>query len=388
MKLEQLGLNRFGYKAMQNVGTPDSQALSANNSGAVPNPANNISQPKDNSKNARNIITGTVITSCFIQTSALPNRVEIADNDATFFDDSEGGGGQIQGDTASIRFVRADSRPGTFIIQKRHGVNNNDENVLEMFYDENAGSSQNNYIFIGRQGNSPATNHTDFVVLHGVNSVRMEINRIHDYQSRPPIVTFDYNKVDPSKEGIISLLLSEGKDGFVGVGQMAELLTFSDSPSFAVGDTITGNATGATGKIIYKIDANNYAINHTSYGVQFNPATDNACTTNGAGGGSGTGNLSATSYINLLLLYTDNALNVILGNPLVPDQNNAYDIGTLSARIRNIRVGGRMTVGSVTDAGPMTATNGTQGDIVFNTSNSKFYGCTVTGTPATWVALN
>jgi len=50
--------------------------------------------------------------------------------------------------------------------------------------------------------------------------------------------------------------------------------------------------------------------------------------------------------------------------------------------------GKRLRLGVVTDAGPMTATNGTQGDVVFNTSDSKAYVCTVTGTPATWAALN
>lgn len=49
---------------------------------------------------------------------------------------------------------------------------------------------------------------------------------------------------------------------------------------------------------------------------------------------------------------------------------------------------GSMIVKSVTDAGPMTATNGTVAEIVYNTSNSKFYGCVVTGTPATWSAFN
>jgi hypothetical protein len=49
---------------------------------------------------------------------------------------------------------------------------------------------------------------------------------------------------------------------------------------------------------------------------------------------------------------------------------------------------GRMIVRSVTDAGPMTATAGTQKEIVFNTSDSKFYGCTVTGSPATWAAFH
>lgn len=44
---------------------------------------------------------------------------------------------------------------------------------------------------------------------------------------------------------------------------------------------------------------------------------------------------------------------------------------------------------TVTDAGPMTATPGTAGEIAFNTSDTKFYGCTVThAVAATWVALH
>ena len=35
---------------------------------------------------APNILTGTVIVSCFIQTSALPSRIELQGNDLTFFD--------------------------------------------------------------------------------------------------------------------------------------------------------------------------------------------------------------------------------------------------------------------------------------------------------------
>ena len=49
---------------------------------------------------------------------------------------------------------------------------------------------------------------------------------------------------------------------------------------------------------------------------------------------------------------------------------------------------GRLIVREVTDAGPMTATNGSTREIVFNTSDSKFYGCTAGGSPATWAALN
>jgi len=49
---------------------------------------------------------------------------------------------------------------------------------------------------------------------------------------------------------------------------------------------------------------------------------------------------------------------------------------------------GRLRHRLVSDAGPMTSTAGTAGEIVYNMSNSKFYGCTVTGSPATWAALN
>lgn len=49
---------------------------------------------------------------------------------------------------------------------------------------------------------------------------------------------------------------------------------------------------------------------------------------------------------------------------------------------------GRLIHRQVNDAGPMTATAGTAGEVVFNTANSTFYGCTVTGSPATWVALH
>lgn len=49
---------------------------------------------------------------------------------------------------------------------------------------------------------------------------------------------------------------------------------------------------------------------------------------------------------------------------------------------------GSMIVKTVNDAGPMTATNGTVGEIVYNSANSKFYGCIVTGAPATWAGLN
>ena len=34
------------------------------------------------------------------------------------------------------------------------------------------------------------------------------------------------------------------------------------------------------------------------------------------------------------------------------------------------------------------ATDGTEGEIVYNLDDNTFYGCTATGDPATWVALH
>ena len=59
-----------------------------------------------------------------------------------------------------------------------------------------------------------------------------------------------------------------------------------------------------------------------------------------------------------------------------------------NASTDTITATGRFLIRSVTDAGPMTATAGTQRELVYNTSNSKVYVCTVTGSPATWSALN
>lgn len=53
-----------------------------------------------------------------------------------------------------------------------------------------------------------------------------------------------------------------------------------------------------------------------------------------------------------------------------------------------LNMGGAFFPRQVTDAGPMTATDGTEGEIVYNLSDNKFYGCTATGTPATWAAFN
>ena len=76
--------------------------------------------------------------------------------------------------------------------------------------------------------------------------------------------------------------------------------------------------------------------------------------------------------------------SITFARPVVMNANGTFG----DASTDTYTFTGRMIVRSVTDAGPMTATAGTQKEIVFNTSDSKFYGCTVTGSPATWAAFH
>jgi len=75
--------------------------------------------------------------------------------------------------------------------------------------------------------------------------------------------------------------------------------------------------------------------------------------------------------------------------------NEKIDFGSVAVNPDYAFLGtGRLTapgsfkLPSVTDAGPMTATSGEERDLVYNESDSKVYVCTVTGSPATWAALN
>jgi hypothetical protein len=81
---------------------------------------------------------------------------------------------------------------------------------------------------------------------------------------------------------------------------------------------------------------------------------------------------------------TDPRYGVALGNDVLLHRS-----GASAARLRaGLTVDGAFFVRQVTDAGPMTATPGTEGEVVYNHSNSLFYGCTVTSTTsATWVAF-
>lgn len=85
-------------------------------------------------------------------------------------------------------------------------------------------------------------------------------------------------------------------------------------------------------------------------------------------------------------LYTgQTVLNAASGQTILFRINNAT---VMSMSSTALTMTGGFLPRQVTDAGPMTATNGTASEIVWNTSDSKLYVCTVTGTPGTWAALH
>ena len=107
-------------------------------------------------------------------------------------------------------------------------------------------------------------------------------------------------------------------------------------------------------------------------------------------------------------IETDGKLSSVFG--VYPTVNASVDSGASSFRWNNVygvalnssgnstfgdastdtnTFTGRLLVRQVTDAGPMTATGGTEGEVVYNLSNDKYYGCTVThATAATWSIFN
>lgn len=121
---------------------------------------------------AENILTGTVITACFIQTSGLPSRIELEGNDITFFDDTFSRNGKVVGDTSRIIFTHGLGRPGEsiqegFILEKRASVIDTYDNVLSL-YSLPAREGKTNYTYFGLDGRgfNANTNYTAFYVNH------------------------------------------------------------------------------------------------------------------------------------------------------------------------------------------------------------------------------
>lgn len=133
-----------------------------------------VGRPKGSEEDdgAPNILTGTVIVSCFIQTSALPYRIEMQGNDLTFFDDTYEENGEVIGDTSRLIFTHGSGKQGEvisqgFIWEKRASQIDTYDNVLSL-YALPPKSGKQNYMYFGRDGRGQhiATNYIEFQVNH------------------------------------------------------------------------------------------------------------------------------------------------------------------------------------------------------------------------------
>lgn len=284
-----------------------------------------------NEKSAGDILSGTKIANCFIRSNDSSARVEISGNDVVLYDDSYLRNGVIEGDTSSIKFLRSDDNSKGFIFEKRVGKDNDSDNILELYAQEPA-ENRFNSLFIGRRGNEFTGNLSSFTIA----------------------INCDSTKGFPLENG--------GQNGFFTISVSRDGVA-SSVAALAIGDagTLYKDWT-KNGQVALLVGSDDDGLSGLGYE---NP-------------GVGVG----------ILLYVKSLSEISLGANLIPDTDNAFNLGSSDYRLKDVNVGGRLNVGKVTDAGPMTNTNGVVGDIVFNTSNSKFYGCTSSGTPATWAALN
>ena len=199
-----------------------------------------VGRPNGNEEGgaAPNILTGTVITSCFIQTSALPSRVEIEGNDITFFDDTFSRAGELVGDTSRLIFTHASGVNGQkinsgFILQKRALIGESYDNVLELFSPNNAPNS--NYVFIGRRGTGDERNikvieiapdhRTDIGdadgYINGIFRVRVSRDGV-DADYRDGLYVMDRGTESSSREGTVNWLVAAGEGGQVRLSYMPD----------------------------------------------------------------------------------------------------------------------------------------------------------------------
>ncbi len=266
-----------------------------------------LGRPKGSEEDdgAPNVLTGTVITSCFIQTSALPSRIELEGNDITFFDDTYAQDGRVIGDTSRIVFTNASGKSGGtitqgFIMEKRASVYNTYDNVLSWFAVP-AAFGGHNYMFIGRSATLGDPN-------LNVDAIVFNINR-------------DTNVPDPTSP-------LPDSEGYKAINGMFKIEYSEDG---------VGGA--------------NYAPFFAGNSKLLSPSFSgfSSYMQAGAGGITGLAYRTATDpFAPNILLYLKSPNEVTLGASLIPDANNAYDIGSSSFKIKDLYIAGTFAGGAIT----------------------------------------
>ncbi len=180
MDIKDLGEDRFLRKDASQTDQTKSAIYTASN--PAPKRGDDafrkVGRPKGSEEDdgAPNILTGTVIVSCFIQTSALPSRIELQGNDLTFFDDTYEQNGKVIGDTSRLIFTHGSAKQGEiitqgFIFEKRASTFSTYDNVLAL-YALRAKPGRKNIFYIGRDGlgSTLQLNYMEITVNHDPNA--------------------------------------------------------------------------------------------------------------------------------------------------------------------------------------------------------------------------
>jgi hypothetical protein len=276
--------------------------------------------------------------------SIIGTKMNITGNDIYLFDNSTGGTDPITGDAATIFFPRSDDNTQQFLIRKRAGVNYDDENVQEMFFDKAANNSRYNYLFIGRAGDQDADeSNLNRVVISIKNT--FEIDH-YNAPSNPLMViaNSDWSELGVGTAGGTRTIMV-----FKDVGTN---MVFTGSPDFTEGTIITGSTSGSTAYVGTKIDANNFKIvgidkmfetgetvtSGAKSGVLSSVTLTSYSSTDGSGGGAllfgQIATIAGVDYGFTGLWLDAYCLNS--GVDIKPVVDNYYDIGDTTHRFKNI----------------------------------------------------
>ena len=214
------------------------------------------------------------ITGSTIRTATSGARAQLTGgNDIELYDDTTGGGGSITGNVAEINMIRTDDATKYFTLRKRAGKDNDSDNILELFPSTQA-SSRFNAMFLGRDGIGNNNN---------IGSTTITINKDS---------TLSYGALNGNFTIEVAL------NG-----------TLATHGSFLVQDA----------RIIY--------ANATKSGVCV------VCAGSGTDGISGLGWFNGTATG---VGFWQDSTKLNIGLSMLPDTNNAYDIGSAIFKINNV----------------------------------------------------
>ncbi len=291
-------------------------------------------------------------------------EVVISGNDINLYDASVGGTTPVTGNTASINFIRASDHSRQFTIQKRASTASNNDDVFELFSTVPA-VNRYNYIFIGRAGDQ---NESDW----NVNSISTAINwksseaastgngfyKVEfsktNVANNSHLVIGDTRTVIPGQTGGISTeLSSDGGACFLtaygtgaglnvsgiafantatitNVSLTSNVVTITCNNSFLGGVGLTAALSGLTTSTF--LNGQTLTIT-TASATQFTASFTHADVGSHADTGIAQG-ASASGY------YQNAGNQVALGLNMIPDTDNAYDIGSTSFQIKDLYIGG------------------------------------------------